>query len=41
MAFYPFLWVDVENLESRSRKAVPIDEIIRLEFDFLEQMQGR
>lgn len=39
VAFYPFLWAEAENLESRSRKIVPIDEIIGLEFDFLKQMQ--
>lgn len=38
IAFYPFLWAEAENLESRNRKIVPIDEIIRLEFDFLEQI---
>lgn len=37
VAFYPFLWADAENLESRSRTVVPMDEIIKLEFDFLEQ----
>lgn len=39
VAFYPFLWAEAENLESRNRKIVPIDEIIGLEFDFLKQMQ--
>lgn len=39
IAFYPFLWADAENLESRSRRIVPIAEIIGLEFDFLKQMQ--
>lgn len=38
IAFYPFLWAEAESLESRDRKIVPIDEIIRLEFDFLKQM---
>jgi hypothetical protein len=37
VAFYPFLWADAESLESRSRKVVPMDEIIKLEFDFLGQ----
>lgn len=37
IAFYPFLWAKAENLESRHRKIVPIDEIIGLEFDFLKQ----
>lgn len=40
VAFYPFLWADAESLESRSRKVVPMDEIIRLEFDFLGQAQN-
>lgn len=35
MAFYPFLWANAKDLESRKRSKVPIDEIIRLEFDFL------
>lgn len=34
VAFYPFLWAKAENLESRHREIVPIDEIIGLEFDF-------
>ena len=36
IAFYPFLWAEAESLESRSRRIVPMDEIIRLEFDFFE-----
>lgn len=39
MAFYPFLWAKAESLESRSRRIVPMDEIIGLEFDFLKQIQ--
>lgn len=39
VAFYRFLWAEAENLESRNRKIVPIDEIIGLEFDFLKQVQ--
>jgi len=35
VAFYPFLWANAKDLESRKRSKVPIDEIIRLEFDFL------
>lgn len=38
VAFYPFLWLEAESLETRSRRIVPIDEIIGLEFDFLRQM---
>lgn len=40
VAFYPFLWAQAENLESRKRRIVPVDEIIRLEFEFLRQMQS-
>ncbi len=39
VAFYPFLWANAKDLESRKRSKVPIDEIIRLEFDFLDQMR--
>ncbi len=39
VAFYPFLWANAKNLESRKRSIVPIDEIIRLEFDFLDQIR--
>ncbi len=39
VAFYPFLWANAKELESRKRSKVPIDEIIRLEFDFLDQMR--
>ena len=38
VAFYPFLWAEAENLESRSRRVMPINEIISLEFDFLKQI---
>jgi len=38
MAFYPFLWAQAESLESRTRRIVPMEEIIRLEFDFWKQM---
>ena len=38
VAFYPFLWAEAENLESRTRRIVPMKEIIGLEFDFLRQM---
>lgn len=38
IAFYPFLWAEAESLGSRSRKIMPIDEIIALEFDFLKQI---
>lgn len=41
ISFYPFLWSKAENLESRSRKIVPIDEIIGLEFDIFKQMRER
>ncbi len=38
VAFYPFLWAEAKKLEGRKRTVVPINEIIGLEFDFLEQM---
>ncbi|MCM1089344.1 MAG: DUF2625 domain-containing protein [Butyrivibrio sp.] len=38
VAFYPFLWAQAENIESRTRRIVPMKEIIGLEFDFLRQM---
>ena len=37
VAFYPFLWTQ-ERIEKRSRRIVPINEIIGLEFDFLKQI---
>ena len=37
VAFYPFLWAEAESLESRVRKVVPMDEILRLQFAFLGQ----
>ena len=40
IAFYPFLWAEAESLESRQRRIVPMKEIISLEFDFLNQVQG-
>lgn len=39
VAFYPFLWAQAEDLESRKRTIVPIDEMIGLEFEFLKQME--
>lgn len=41
VAFYPFLWADAESLESRKREILPIEEIICLEFDFLQQISGK
>lgn len=40
IAFYPFLWAEAESLESRTRKTVPIREIIELEFDILRQLNS-
>lgn len=37
VAFYPFLWAEAESLESRVRKVVSMDEILRLQFAFLGQ----
>lgn len=36
IAFYPFLWADAK-LEKRHRTEIPMEEIIRLEFDFASQ----
>lgn len=36
IAFYPFLWANAE-LEKRSRKEIPFEEMIRLEFEFVKQ----
>lgn len=38
VAFYPFLWTDADSIESRTRKQIPMSEIIGLEFDFLKQL---
>lgn len=40
VAFYPFLWAEAESLESRVRKVVPMDEILRLQFAFLGQEEN-
>lgn len=40
IAFYPFLWAEAESLESRTRKIMPIKEIIELEFDILHQLNS-
>lgn len=38
IAFYPFLWAEAKNLESRKRSVVPMAELIELEFEFLRQL---
>lgn len=38
IAFYPFLWANAE-LEERTRQEVPLEEMIRLEFDFAKQFE--
>lgn len=38
VSFYPFLWAEAEGLESRSRRIVPMEEIIKMEFDMLKQL---
>ena len=38
VAFYPFLWAQAEDLESRTRRIVPMEEIIGLEFEFYKQI---
>lgn len=37
VAFFPFLWAEAESLESRIRKVISMEEIIRLEFAFCGQ----
>jgi hypothetical protein len=39
MSFYPFLWAKADSLESRHRQEVSMSEIIKLEFDFLNQLK--
>ncbi|MBQ9607902.1 MAG: DUF2625 family protein [Lachnospiraceae bacterium] len=41
VSFYPFLWAETEKLESRSRRIVPMEEIIGLEFDMLKQLTDK
>ncbi len=38
IAFYPFLWAEAKNLESRKRSVVSMAELIGLEFEFLRQL---
>lgn len=38
ISFYPFLFTEADRLECRSRKIVPIDEIINIEFYFSNQI---
>ena len=38
MSFYPYLWAESESLEARHRGTVPMQELISLEFDFLQQI---
>lgn len=37
-SFYPFLWAAAESIEKRHREQLPMNEIIALEFEFLEQL---
>lgn len=37
IAFYPFLWAE-SPLESRSRQVIPMDEIVRLEFETAKKL---
>lgn len=40
VAFYPFLWAK-SDFEKRARSVVPIEEIMKLEFDFYQQFQEK
>ena len=39
VAFYPFLWTKAENIEARTRKQIPMSEIIGIEFEFFKQLR--
>jgi Protein of unknown function DUF2625 len=39
--FYPFLWMKHEKLEDLSRRALPIEEIWRLEMDMKKQLDKK
>ncbi|AQR96404.1 DUF2625 family protein [Clostridium saccharoperbutylacetonicum] len=39
ISFYPFLWAKADSLEGRHRQEVSMSEIIKLEFDFLNQLK--
>ena len=41
MSFYPFLWAEAENLDSRHRGSVPVLEAFNLQFDMALQDNGR
>lgn len=38
VSFYPYLWAKADSIETRSRKKLPIKEIIELEFRFREEI---
>lgn len=37
IAFYPFLWAKCDSILKRSRKIIPMDEIVKLQFDFKKE----
>jgi hypothetical protein len=39
--FVPFLWAKAEDLESRSRRAVPVAELYGLQMDIAKQLDGQ
>ena len=38
IAFYPFLWAKCDSISERSRKIIPLDEIVKLQFEFRKQL---
>lgn len=38
VAFYPFLWADAESIDTRSRKIIPMSEIIGIQFEYMRQL---
>lgn len=41
MNFYPFLWMEYEDINQLSRKPVPVEETWALQLDILEQMNQK
>jgi len=39
--FYPFLWVEAQSLESRSRRPISIAEQYELQLDIARQLDGK
>ncbi|MCM2374801.1 DUF2625 domain-containing protein [Aporhodopirellula aestuarii] len=41
ISFYPFLWTEADNLDSRHRGSVPVLEAFSLQVDMARQLNGR